>query len=166
MIPILDVPVTLVLAQMTLGLVNGCFYAMLSLGLALTFGMLNIVNFAHGTFYMLGAYAAYILGKQCGLGYWWSLLLVPIVVGVIGIVLERTLIRYTYKLDHMYGLLLTFGLALVIDSVFISVYGVSGQPYAVPDALSGSINLEFMRLPLYRAWVVLFSTALCLIVWY
>lgn len=166
MTTLFDVPVALLLAQITLGLVNGCFYAILSLGLAVIFGMLNIVNFAHGTLYMMGAYVAYIILTRYGLSYWWALAISPLVIGVVGIVLERILIRHTYKMDHMYGLLLTFGIALVIDSIFRTTYGVSGQPYAVPENLTGAIDLNFMRLPIYRAWVVLVSAIVCVAVWY
>jgi branched-chain amino acid transport system permease protein len=147
-------------------LINGAFYALLSLGLSVIFGLLNIINFAHGAQYMMGAFAAYFLLQIAGLGYWWSLLVAPIVVGLIGIVLERTMLKRLYHLDHLYGLLLTFGVALIIQGVFRNEYGSSGLPYGIPAQLTGGHNLGFMFLPNYRAWVVVFSLAVCLATWY
>ena len=147
-------------------MINGAFYALLSLGLSVIFGLLNIINFAHGAQYMMGAFAAYFLLQIAGLGYWWSLLVVPIVVGLIGIVLERTMLKRLYHLDHLYGLLLTFGVALIIQGVFRNEYGSSGLPYGIPAQLTGGHNLGFMFLPNYRAWVVVFSLAVCLATWY
>src|SRR5437667_4446415 len=133
--------------QLLLGLINGAFYAMLSLGLSVIFGLLNIINFAHGALYMMGAFVAYFLLQWAGLGYWWALLLAPIVVGFLGVVLERTMLKRLYHLDHLYGLLLTFGLALIIQGLFRNEFGSSGLPYPIPEALSGSRNLGFMFLP-------------------
>jgi branched-chain amino acid transport system permease protein len=152
--------------QLLLGLVNGSFYAILSLGLAVIFGLLNIVNFAHGALYMMGAYAAWIGMTHFGINYWWALLLAPLSVGIFGMVIERALLQWLYKLDHLYGLLLTFGLALIIEGTYRHFFGVSGQPYPVPDLLSGSTDLGFMNLPDYRAWVVLASLAVCLGTWF
>jgi branched-chain amino acid transport system permease protein len=149
-----------------LGLVNGAFYAMLSLGLAVIFGLLGIVNFAHGALYMLGAFAAWILLDKFGLNYWYALVLAPLIVGTFGVVIERLLLKHLYKLDPLYGLLLTFGLALILEGVFRELYGVSGQNYNVPEQLSGATNLGFMVLPNYRAWVVLVSLVVCLGTWY
>ena len=153
------------LGQLLLGLVNGSFYAMLSLGLAVIFGMLNIINFAHGALYMMGAFLAWMGLEYLGLNYWWMLLLAPLVVGVIGIIIERALLQWLYKLDHLYGLLLTFGITLVAEGIFRSFYGVSGQQYPTPEALQGATNLGFMILPNYRGWVVLASVVVCLAVW-
>ena len=152
--------------QLLLGLINGAFYAVLSLGLAVIFGLLNIINFAHGAQYMMGAFAAYFLLQWVGLGYWWALVVAPLVVGLIGVVLERTMLKRLYALDHLYGLLLTFGLALVIQGLFRNQFGSSGLPYQIPPALTGGRNLGFMVLPNYRAWVVVFSLATCLMTWY
>jgi len=152
--------------QLLIGLINGAFYAMLSLGLSVIFGLLNIINFAHGAQYMMGAFAAYFLLSLTGLGYWWSLLLAPIVVGLFGIALERTMLKRLYHLDHLYGLLLTFGLALIIQGVFRNEFGSSGLPYAIPAQLTGGYNLGFMFLPAYRAWVVVFSLGVCLATWW
>jgi branched-chain amino acid transport system permease protein len=152
--------------QLLVGLINGSFYALLSLGLAVIFGMLNIINFAHGAQYMMGAFVAYFLLQWVGLGYWWALLVAPLVVGVIGVVLERTMLKRLYALDHLYGLLLTFGLALVIQGLFRNQFGSSGLPYQIPAALTGGRNLGFMVLPNYRAWVVIFSLGTCLVTWY
>ena len=152
--------------QLLLGLINGSFYALLSMGLAVIFGMLNIVNFAHGAQYMLGAFTAWLLLNYLGIGYWWSLLLAPLIIGAIGLVLERTLLKRIYHLDHIYGLLLTFGLALVIQAVFRQLYGTAGQPYPIPDLLKGGISLPFMFLPYYRAWVIVASLAVCLATWF
>jgi len=149
-----------------IGLINGAFYAMLSLGLAVIFGLLNIINFAHGAQYMMGAFVAYFLLHWAGLGYWWSLLLAPVAVGLFGVVLERTMLKRLYHLDHLYGLLLTFGFALIIQGVFRNEFGSSGLPYAAPSQLAGGYNLGFMFLPTYRAWVVVFSLAVCLGTWF
>ncbi|HLX82207.1 MAG TPA: branched-chain amino acid ABC transporter permease [Burkholderiales bacterium] len=153
-------------SQVLIGLVNGSFYAMLSLGLAVIFGLLNIVNFAHGTFYMMGAFGAWMLLTYAGLGYWWSLVLAPLAVGTVGVIIERTMLRWLYSLDHLYGLLLTFGLALVIEGLYRQAYGVSGQPIDPPALLKGATNLGFMFLPNYRAWVVLASLVVCFATWY
>ena len=163
---IFGVPIQAMLGQLLLGLVNGSFYALLSLGLAVIFGLLNIINFSHGALYMMGAYVAFMALEYFQVGYWWSLVLAPLVIGAFGIVIERLLIRHVYKLDHLYGLLLTFGLALIIEGIYRSRFGVSGQPYQVPDALRGATNLGFMILPNYRAWVVLASLVICLATWY
>jgi branched-chain amino acid transport system permease protein len=165
MTDIFGVPLPALLGQLLLGLVNGSFYAMLSLGLAVIFGMLNIINFAHGALYMMGAFLAWMGLEYLGINYWVMLVLSPLVVGVFGLVIERLLLKWLYKLDHLYGLLLTFGITLVIEGVFRSFYGVSGQPYAVPDTLAGATNLGFMILPNYRAWVVVASLVVCLGVW-
>ncbi len=154
------------MAQLLVGLINGSFYALLSLGLAVIFGMLNIINFAHGALYMLGAFCAYFLLNLVGLNYWWALVLAPIIVGAFGIVLERTLLRWLTGLDHLYGLLLTFGLALMIQGLFQNYFGTSGLPYDMPDQLKGGTNLGFMFLPTYRAWVIAFSLVVCLATWF
>lgn len=160
------------MAQLLLGLVNGSFYAMLSLGLAVIFGLLNIINFSHGAMYMLGAFGAWIClngfgaGPVFGLSYWWALAIVPIVIGCFGMLVERLLLQWLYKLDHLYGLLLTFGLALILEGVFRAFYGVSGQPYSAPDELRGATDIGFMVLPNYRAWVVLASLVVCLGTWF
>jgi branched-chain amino acid transport system permease protein len=159
------IPLPALLGQLLLGLVNGSFYAMLSLGLAVIFGMLNIINFAHGALYMMGAFLAWMGLEYLGLNYWVMLLLAPLVVGALGVLIERLLLQWLYKLDHLYGLLLTFGITLVTEGIFRSFYGVSGQPYAVPEALQGATNLGFMILPNYRAWVVVASIVVCLAVW-
>lgn len=153
-------------AQLLVGLINGSFYALLSLGLAVIFGMLNIINFAHGALYMMGAFVAYFLLEIGGIGYWPALILAPIVVGLFGIVLERSLLQWITKLDHLYGLLLTFGIALIIQGTFQNYFGSSGLPYAIPEQLKGGINLGFMFLPLYRGWVVVFSLLVCLATWF
>ena len=163
---IFGVPLQAMLGQLLLGLVNGSFYAMLSLGLAVIFGLLNIINFTHGAVYMLGAYAAYIGMTAFDIGYWPALILAPLAVGALGMVIERTMLRRLYKLDHLYGLLLTFGLTLMIEGLVRSVYGVSGQPYQVPDALRGATDVGFMTLPNYRAWIVVASLVVCLLTWY
>src|SRR5712692_5475003 len=152
--------------QLLIGLINGSFYALLSLGLAVIFGMLNIINFTHGAQYMLGAFAAYFLLQYAGLGYWWAIVVAPLLVGVTGVVIERLFLQWLYKLDHLYGLLLTFGLALMIEGTFRNYFGSSGLPYSVPPALQGGQNLGFMFLPNYRAWVVVFSLAICLSTWF
>ncbi|GJD80451.1 branched-chain amino acid ABC transporter permease [Methylobacterium gregans] len=165
MTTIFGVPTQALFGQLLLGLINGSFYAILSLGLAIIFGLLNIINFAHGALYMMGAFVAWMLLTYLGLGYWWALGLAPLVVGVFGILLERLLIARLYKLDHLYGLLLTFGLALIIQGLFRNQYGVSGLPYAIPAELSGGQRLPFMFLPNYRAWVVVASLTVCLATW-
>ena len=152
--------------QLLIGLINGAFYAMLSLGLAVIFGLLNIINFTHGAQYMMGAFFAWFMLTKLGVGYWWSLLLAPIAVGAIGMLIERTMLARLYKLDHLYGLLLTFGLALVIQGVFRNEFGSSGLPYQIPSALTGGMNLGFMFLPVYRGWVILASLIVCFSTWY
>ena len=154
------------MAQLLVGLINGSFYALLSLGLAVIFGMLNIINFAHGALYMMGAFVAYFLLSLGGLNYWYALVLAPIIVGIFGMVLERTMLQWLAGLDHLYGLLLTFGLALIIQGLFQNYFGSSGLPYAIPPQLQGGTNLGFMFLPTYRAWVVVFSLAVCLLTWF
>ena len=154
------------LGQIVLGAYNGAFYAILSLGLAVIFGLLNIINFTHGAQYMMGAFCSYFLLQFAGVGYWWSLLLAPIAVGTTGIVIEKTMLARLYKLDHLYGLLLTFGLALIIQGLFTNYYGSSGLPYRIPDELNGGINLGFMFLPKYRAWVIIASAVVCALTWY
>jgi branched-chain amino acid transport system permease protein len=154
------------MGQLMLGLVNGCFYAMLSLGLAVIFGMLNIVNFAHGALYMVGAFFAWMLLNYAGINYWLALVLAPVGVAIIGIVIEKTMLRWLHQLDHLYGLLLTFGLALVLEGIFREFYGSSGLPYELPELFRGVFDLEFMMLPKYRAWVVLVSIVVCVFTWY
>jgi branched-chain amino acid transport system permease protein len=166
MIPILGIPPQALFGQLLIGLINGSFYALLSLGLAVIFGLLNIINFTHGAQYMMGAFVAWFLLQHAGLGYWWALLLTPIAVGLFGILLERTMLKRLYQLDHLYGLLLTFGLALIIQGLFRNQYGSSGLPYAIPTQLQGGQNLGFMFLPNYRAWVIVFSLVVCLGTWY
>ena len=163
---IFGIPLQALLGQLLLGLVNGSFYAMLSLGLAVIFGLLGIVNFAHGALYMIGAYVAWFAAEHFGINFWWSLLLAPLVVGALGVVVERTLLKRLYKIDPIYGLLLTFGLALIAEGVFRDQFGVSGQQYAVPDLLQGATDLGFMVLPNYRAFVVFASLLVCLVTWY
>jgi len=165
-VTIFGVPTQALFGQLLLGLINGAFYAMLSLGLSVIFGLLNIINFAHGAQYMMGAFVAYFLLQWAGLGYWYALLAAPIVVGLVGIVLERSMLKWLYTLDHLYGLLLTFGLALMIQGLFRNRYGSSGLPYAIPAQLTGGHNLGFMFLPNYRAWVIVFSLVICLATWY
>jgi branched-chain amino acid transport system permease protein len=152
--------------QLLIGLINGAFYAMLSLGLAVIFGLLNIINFTHGAQYMMGAFCAWFLLNKAGIGYWWALLLAPIVVGAIGVLIERTMLARLYKLDHLYGLLLTFGLALIIQGLFRNEFGSSGLPYQIPSELTGGINLGFMFLPIYRGWVIVVSLVVCFSTWY
>jgi branched-chain amino acid transport system permease protein len=152
--------------QLLIGLINGSFYALLSLGLAVIFGMLNIINFTHGAQYMLGAFTAFFLLQYAGLGYWWAIIIAPLIVGASGIVIERLFLQWLYKLDHLYGLLLTFGLALIIEGTFRNFFGSSGLPYSVPPELQGGQNLGFMFMPNYRAWVVVFSLAVCLTTWF
>lgn len=163
---IFGVPLPALLGQLLLGLVNGSFYAMLSLGLAVIFGLLGVVNFAHGALYMAGAFAAWMGFNYFGASYWVMLLAAPIVVGLLGVIIERTMLRHLYRLDPIYGLLFTFGITLLLEGLFRSFYGVSGQPYPVPEALSGATNLGFMILPNYRAWVVLASLLVCLATWW
>jgi branched-chain amino acid transport system permease protein len=163
---LLGVPPQVLFGQLLLGLINGSFYALLSLGLAVIFGMLNVINFAHGAQYMLGAFAAWLLLTYLGVGYWPALALAPLIVGLFGVLLEKTMLSRLYKLDHLYGLLLTFGLALILEGAFRQQFGVSGQPYPIPDALKGGQNLGFMFLPNYRAWVVVASVLICLMTWY
>jgi branched-chain amino acid transport system permease protein len=166
MTEIFGVPTQALFGQLLIGLINGSFYALLSLGLAVIFGLLNIINFAHGAQYMLGAFCAYLLLNKLGIGYWWALLIAPLVVGALGIVIERLMLKQLYKLDHLYGLLLTFGLALIIQGVFRNEYGSSGQPYPITEELTGSRNLGFMFLPIYRAWVIVASLVICLATWF
>lgn len=163
---IFGIPHQAFLGQLLLGLVNGAFYAMLSLGLAVIFGLLGVVNFAHGALYMLGAFAAWFMLDKFGIGYWGALVLAPLTVGAFGVVVERLFLKHLYKLDPLYGLLLTFGLALILEGVFRELFGASGQSYPVPELLAGATNLGFMVLPNYRAWVVLVSILVCLGTWY
>ena len=163
---VFGVPTQALFGQLLIGLINGAFYALLSLGLSVIFGLLNIINFAHGAQYMMGAFVAYFALQWTGLGYWPSLLLAPVVVGLFGIVLERTMLKRLYQLDHLYGLLLTFGVALVVQGLFRNEFGSSGLPYTAPPQLTGGYNLGFMFLPTYRAWVVVFSVVVCFATWY
>jgi branched-chain amino acid transport system permease protein len=163
---VFGVPTQALFGQLLIGLINGSFYALLSLGLAVIFGLLNIINFTHGAQYMMGAFAAYFLLNKFGLGYWWSLLLVPLAVGATGIVIERLMLSRLYKLDHLYGLLLTFGLALVIQGLFRQEFGSTGPPYPMPQNLVGGYNLGFMFLPLYRGWVIVASLVICIGTWF
>ena len=165
MFTIFGIPSPLLFGQLLLGLINGAFYAMLSLGLAIIFGMLNIINFAHGALFMMGAFAAWMLLNYAGIPYFAALIVAPLIIGAFGIVLERTMISRLYKLDHLYGLLLTFGLALVIEGLFRNFYGSSGMPYQIPQVLQGATNLGFMYLPNYRGWVVIFALVVCLSTW-
>ena len=166
MVELFGIPPQALFGQLLLGLINGSFYALLSLGLAVIFGLLNIINFAHGAQYMMGAFVAWMMLTYFGVNYWWALLLVPLAVGATGIVLERLMISRLYHLDHLYGLLLTFGLALVIQGLFRNYYGVSGLPYSIPPERSGGPTLGFMFLPTYRGWVVVASLAVCLGTWF
>jgi branched-chain amino acid transport system permease protein len=166
MFELLGIPPQALFGQMLLGLINGSFYAMLSLGLAVIFGLLNIINFTHGAQYMMGAFVTWMLLEYLGIGYWWSLLLVPVLVGLTGIVLERLMIARLYHLDHLYGLLLTFGLALIIQGLFRNQYGISGEAYSIPSQLVGVQNLGFMFLPNYRLWVIVASAVVCLGTWF
>ncbi len=159
-------PVSVLASQLMLGLVNGAFYAVLSLGLAVVFGLLNVINFSHGAFYMLGAYSAFMALNYLGINYWVALLATPLVVGAGGMAFEKTMLRRLYKLDHLYGLLLTFGLTLVLEGAFRTAYGVSGQNYPVPEALRSTMDLGFMLLPTYRAWVVVAAAAVCVGTWF
>ena len=166
MFEVFGIPSQALFGQLLLGLINGAFYAMLSLGLAVIFGMLNIINFAHGAQYMMGAFAGWMLLAYGGLGFWWAVVLAPLAVGATGLVIERLMLRRLYGLDHLYGLLLTFGLCLIIQGVFRNFFGSSGMPYAVPAELRGSVNLGFMVLPIYRGFVVLASLVICFGTWF
>ena len=166
MTEIFGVPTQALFGQLLIGLINGSFYALLSLGLAVIFGLLNIINFTHGAQYMLGAFFAYFLLHKAGLGYWWSLAIAPLASAAFGMLIERTMLRQLYKLDHLYGLLLTFGLALIIQGLFRNEYGSSGLPYPIPEQLSGARNLGFMFLPNYRAWVIFASLVVCMGTWF
>jgi branched-chain amino acid transport system permease protein len=163
---IFGIPSQALFGQLLIGLINGSFYALLSLGLAVIFGLLNIINFTHGAQYMMGAFVAWFLLNRLGVGYWWALLLVPIIVGATGALIERLMLSRLYKLDHLYGLLLTFGLALIIQGLFRNEFGSSGMPYAIPEQLAGGTNLGFMYLPNYRGWVIVASLAVCLATWF
>jgi branched-chain amino acid transport system permease protein len=163
---IFGIPTPLLFGQLLLGLINGAFYAMLSLGLAVIFGLLNIINFTHGAQFMMGAFVAWMLLNYLGIGYWWALILSPLLVGLTGVILERTMICQLYKMDHLYGMLLTFGLSLIIEGVFRNQYGSSGMPYRIPPELSGAWDLGFMFMPLYRGWVVVAALAACAVTWY
>ena len=163
---IFGVPTQALFGQLLIGLINGSFYALLSLGLAVIFGLLNIINFTHGAQYMMGAFVAYFLASKWGLGYWWALVLVPLAVGATGVIIERLMLSRLYKLDHLYGLLLTFGLALIIEGAFRQQFGSAGLPYSMPPELTGGFNLGFMFLPKYRAWVIVASLAICLGTWF
>jgi len=163
---IFGIPVAALMGQLLVGLINGSFYALLSLGLAVIFGLLRVINFAHGAQYMLGAFTALLLLTEGGVNYWLALILAPLIVGLFGAIIERTMLSRLYKLDHLYGLLFTFGLALAIEGTFRYYYGASGMPYAAPAALTGAVNLGFMFLPIYRGWVVVASLIVCLGVWF
>jgi branched-chain amino acid transport system permease protein len=166
MFEIFGIPSQVLFGQLLIGLINGSFYALLSLGLAVIFGMLNVINFTHGAQYMMGAFAAYLLLQYLGLNYWEALVIVPLLVGATGMLVERLFLQYVRKLDHLYGLILTFGLALVIEGLFRNYFGSSGEPYQVPDLLQGGQNLGFMFLPNYRAWVIVFSLVVCFVTWF
>jgi len=163
---IFGVPTQALFGQLLIGLINGSFYALLSLGLAVIFGLLNIINFAHGAQYMMGAFCAWFLLNKLGLNYWWALVIAPVVVGATGMVIERLMLSRLYQLDHLYGLLLTFGLALIIQGLFRQEFGSTGLPYPMPEALQGGQNLGFMFLPNYRAWVIVASVTVCLGTWF
>lgn len=165
MVMIFGIPLNALLGQLLIGLINGSFYALLSLGLAVIFGLLRVINFAHGAFYMLGAFVALLIAKYAGIGYWVALFLVPIMVGIFGMIVERTMLSRLYKLDHLYGLLFTFGLALLIEGTFRYYFGASGQPYAAPKEFAGAWNLGFMVLPKYRGWVIVASLVACIATW-
>ncbi len=160
------IPPQALFGQLLLGLINGAFYALLSLGLAVIFGLLNIINFTHGAQYMMGAFVAWMLLNWLGVGYWWALLIVPVAVGLTGVLIERTMLHRLYKLDHLYGLLLTFGIALIIQGVFRNEFGSSGLPYGIPAQLRGGTDLGFMFMPNYRGWVVVVSLVVCLATWF
>ena len=165
MTELFGVPLAVLSGQVMIGLINGSFYALLSLGLAIIFGLLNVINFAHGAFYMLGAFVSWMLLTYAGIGYWPSLIVTPLIVGALGALFERTMLRRLYGLDHLFSLLLTFGLALALEGLFRWIYGAGGKPYAVPTSLNGVYNLGFMVLPVYRAWVIVASLVVCLLVW-
>jgi branched-chain amino acid transport system permease protein len=166
MTEIFGISVPALMGQLTVGLINGSFYALLSLGLAVIFGLLNIINFTHGAQYMMGAFVAYFLLNKLGMNYWWALVVAPIAVGATGVLIERLMLKQLYKLDHLYGLLLTFGLALIIEGIFRDQFGSAGLPYSIPESLSGAYNLGFMFLPKYRGWVIVASLAICLATWF
>lgn len=166
MFSVLAIPPQALFGQVLIGLINGAFYAMLSLGLAVIFGLLNIINFTHGAQYMMGAFVSWFVLEYAGLSYWWALLIAPVLIGAFGMALERTMLRRLYRLDHLYGLLLTFGLALILQGLFRNQFGSSGMPYRIPALLEGGHNMGFMFLPNYRAWVVGFSVVMCLATWY
>jgi branched-chain amino acid transport system permease protein len=163
---IFGIPAVALYGQLMLGLINGAFYALLSLGLAVIFGMMNVINFTHGAQFMMGAFVAWMLLNWLGLGYWWALLLAPLIVGATGVVIERLMISRLYRLDHLYGLLLTFGLALIIEGLFRNHFGSSGLPYRIPAELQGAMDLGFMFLPNYRAWVIVASIVVCFATWF
>ncbi|HXX06759.1 MAG TPA: branched-chain amino acid ABC transporter permease [Pseudolabrys sp.] len=166
MFEIFGIPSQALFGQLLIGLINGSFYALLSLGLAVIFGMLNIINFSHGAQYMMGAFAAYLILQYSGLGYWPALIIAPVLVGITGIIIERLFLQWLYKLDHLYGLLLTFGLALILEGVARNYFGSAGLPYTVPESLQGGRNLGFMFLPNYRAWVIAASLGVCIGTWF
>ena len=166
MVEIFGIPSQALFGQLLLGLINGSFYALLSLGLAVIFGMLNIINFTHGAQYMMGAFTAYLLLLHVGLNYWAALVVAPILIGALGVLIERLFLQHIRKLDHLYGLILTFGLALIIEGLFRNYYGSTGLPYGIPEALQGGRNLGFMFLPNYRAWVIAFSVIVCFATWF
>jgi branched-chain amino acid transport system permease protein len=166
MTEVFGIPLQALLSQLLIGLVNGSFYALLSLGLAVIFGLLGIVNFAHGALYMMGAYVAWFVLDKFGINYWFALIISPLVIGALGVVIERLFLKRLYKLDPVYGLLLTFGLALIAEGLFREEYGVSGQQYSAPDALQGATDLGFMVLPNYRGWVVVSSLTICFVTWF
>jgi branched-chain amino acid transport system permease protein len=163
---IFGIPTALLGSQLLVGLINGSFYAILSLGLAIIFGLLNIINFCHGAQYMMGAFVAWIALTRFGVNYWVALIGAPLIVGIVGVLIERLMLRRLYKLDHLYGLLLTFGLALIIEGIFRDQFGISGESYEVPEALTGGVNLGFMFLPIYRGWVIIASLTVCFGTWY
>jgi branched-chain amino acid transport system permease protein len=163
---IFGIPTALLGSQLLVGLINGSFYAILSLGLAIIFGLLNIINFCHGAQYMMGAFVAWIALTRFGVNYWVALIGAPLIVGIVGVLIERLMLRRLYKLDHLYGLLLTFGLALIIEGIFRDQFGISGESYEVPEALTGGVNLGFMFLPIYRGWVIIASLIVCFGTWY
>ncbi|MGA7390400.1 MAG: branched-chain amino acid ABC transporter permease [Pseudolabrys sp.] len=166
MFEIFGIPSQALFGQLLIGLINGSFYALLSLGLAVIFGLLNIINFSHGAQYMMGAFAAYLILQYSGLGYWPALIIAPILVGITGVIVERLFLQWLYKLDHLYGLLLTFGLALIFEGVARNYFGSAGLPYTVPESLQGGRNLGFMFLPNYRAWVIAASLGVCIGTWF
>ena len=163
---IFGIPLPAFAGQVLIGLINGSFYALLSLGLAIIFGMLRVINFAHGAQYMFGAFLAWLLANKAGVGYWWALVLAPLAVGVVGVLVERTMLSRLYRIDHLYSLMFTFGLALVVQGVFLGEFGSAGQPYAIPEQLTGGHNLGFMFLPSYRVWVIVASVVVCASAWF